>query len=172
MFSQPAFRIAPACIDKESDGCYIMFMIPGVQNIFDEFGPGGFPLSFFQQHDAGVVEEADISEKKEDEAENKRRKLYCKACMNLITLASYRIEVNGAHSHTFMNPRGIVFHIGCFMNAQGCLITGSPTSEFTWFSGYRWCHVLCANCLNHLGWYYQSGGASFFGLILDQLVHE
>ena len=34
---------------------------------------------------------------------------------------------------------------------------------------YRWRLALCAGCHVHLGWHY-SGGAPFFGLILDRLV--
>jgi len=146
-------------------------MIPGVENSVNGRGPGG-TLSLFQKVGTGLIEEADQSEEKDDKSENEREKLFCRICLNLITQDSYGIEVDGSHSHTFMNPRGIVFHIGCFMNAQGCFVMGAPTFEFTWFSGYRWCHVVCANCFNHLGWHYQSGGSSFYGLILDQLIPE
>ena len=141
-------------------------MIAGVQKI--EYDAMNVLLKF----DAGLIDEAITSDEKDEEADKERKKLFCKTCLNLITLDSYGIEVDGSHSHTFMNPRGIVFHIGCFMNARGCFIMGNPTAEYTWFSGYTWSHVICSNCLNHLGWYYQSGHSSFYGLILDQLMKE
>ncbi len=59
---------------------------------------------------------------------------------------------------------------GCFSDASGCLVYGIPTSEYTWFTGYRWNYAHCAACLSHLGWFYQSDSDGFFGLILDKLM--
>jgi len=131
-----------------------------------------FPLSMLQQSDAGIMDEVIQREEADDKIKKEKRKLLCKFCLNEITSEDYGIAVHGAHSHTFMNPRGIVFRIGCFLNAQGCFSIGKPTAEYTWFPGYTWNHVICSNCLNHLGWYYQSGGSSFYGLILDQLTEK
>ncbi|HVO66177.1 MAG TPA: cereblon family protein [Syntrophales bacterium] len=84
----------------------------------------------------------------------------------------YSITVNGQHAHIFKNPAGITFHIGCFSTAWGCFTYGIPTYDVTWFKGFSWCVALCANCFYHLGWHYQSGGESFFGLILANLIKD
>jgi hypothetical protein len=120
----------------------------------------------------GTIGEVLQRDEADEEAKKNKKKLLCRLCLNEITSEEYGIAVQGAHSHTFMNPRGIVFRIACFLNAQGCFIVGKPTLEYTWFPGYTWSHVICSNCLNHLGWHYQSGGSSFFGLILDQLMER
>ncbi len=102
-------------------------------------------------------------------------RLLCRNCMAEITRESSRIAVDGAHSHTFANPHGIVFEIGCFQFAPGCAVAGPPTDEFSWFPPHAWQMALCGSCLSHMGWRFSSGrglvqGAMFFGLIIDRLA--
>lgn len=101
----------------------------------------------------------------------KERYLLCSQCGNKISRPEYRVSNLGAFEHTFLNPEGQVFHIGCFRRADGCIVLEESSSEWTWFQGFEWRGALCRQCLKHLGWYYQSPDASpFFGLILDTLV--
>ncbi|MDH3638433.1 MAG: cereblon family protein [Gammaproteobacteria bacterium] len=100
-----------------------------------------------------------------------RRDLLCVRCLAPVTSETDRIRVNGTHTHAVVNPHDIRFEIACFRTAHGCRSTGAPTSEFTWFPGFRWRIALCARCTAHLGWSYSDGSpnAEFFGLILDRL---
>jgi hypothetical protein len=99
--------------------------------------------------------------------------LLCRQCLSFITRPGYRIVINGTHHHTFANPYGIVFEIGCFKEAGGCAAAGAPSSEFTWFPGFKWQIALCASCMTHLGWRFVSAGSGiFYGLILDQLIES
>lgn len=95
-------------------------------------------------------------------------RLLCMNCSNEITHVSLGIERGGAFQHLFINPAGLPFRIGCFSQAPGCILHGLPTSEFTWFPGYRWQVALCDNCMTHLGWFY-TGEDEFFGLIIARL---
>lgn len=96
--------------------------------------------------------------------------LYCAYCLNLITSGDQRIRI-GSHEHTFSNPAGIMFRIGCFQNAQGSVTHGIPIEEFTWFKGFQWCMAHCSGCLKHIGWQYtRSGQEGFWGLILNMLT--
>ncbi len=98
-------------------------------------------------------------------------RLCCSACGAAITSAEVRSEQAGRHEHLCANPEGVLFRIGCFAQAPGCVPFGRPTSRWTWFPGYRWQVALCARCGVHLGWRFRDGGgSSFFGLILDLLV--
>ncbi|MEN6320975.1 MAG: cereblon family protein [Syntrophaceae bacterium] len=106
------------------------------------------------------------------ETEKEKESILCKTCKNEITTSEYTTAVNGQHAHIFQNPAGITFHIGCFSQTWGCFMYGIPTHEFTWFPGFSWRVVLCVQCFSHLGWYYQSGGGSFYGLILANLVKD
>ena len=97
--------------------------------------------------------------------------ILCRDCQHPITRPAERISLQGQHRHTFANPHGIVYDIGCFRNAPGCGAIGPASDEFTWFSGYHWRVCVCAACLAHLGWRFAStGGDTFYGLIMDRLI--
>ena len=99
------------------------------------------------------------------------RRVLCRECLHPVTREEDRTEIHGAHQHTFANPSGIVFTIGCFRSADGCGAAGSPSDEFTWFAGFSWRVAVCTACLSHLGWRFDSAsGAAFWGLILDHLI--
>ncbi len=111
------------------------------------------------------------TEKEDEKQPEKERYLLCKQCENKISKPDYRSEIQGAFDHTFLNPSGQVFHIGCFRRADGCVVLGEASSEWTWFQGFHWRVALCGQCLTHLGWFYfNEDESSFFGLILDALV--
>jgi uncharacterized CHY-type Zn-finger protein len=118
------------------------------------------------------IEEVSSKILQKTEAEKEKESILCKNCKNEITSAEFTAAVHGQHAHIFKNPAGLTFHIGCFSKAWGCIIYGIPTYDFTWFTGFSWCVALCSNCFTHLGWHYQSNGASFFGLILANLVKD
>jgi hypothetical protein len=104
------------------------------------------------------------------ERASSERALLCAACRATITSERHRIAVHGAHEHRFMNPAGVLFHIGCFALAIGCAIVGPASHEYPWFPGYAWRFALCGQCGQHLGWHFRSeGNDGFFGLILDRI---
>lgn len=100
--------------------------------------------------------------------------ILCRNCRNAVTKPEFRISVANGFSHTFANPAGHVFEIGCFSRADGCTAASPPSSEFSWFKGYVWHVGICRHCQAQLGWIFSSstgtGRAGFFGLILDQLI--
>jgi hypothetical protein len=99
--------------------------------------------------------------------------LLCRACGAAITNRNASIQVEGKHEHTFFNPAGVLFEIGCFSLAPGCVVAGVPTSEFAWFRNYLWQYASCSGCGVHLGWYFASApGSAFYGLIVNRLVEN
>ena len=132
---------------RESSGVYSFFR--------DNTGQSGVGSPVMQQEREEKI--------KEDEA------LFCKSCSNQITRRDQAIRINGSHAHTFFNPEGIVFELGCFRDAPGCLSMGEATSEFTWFAGSAWRFALCRICGIHLGWDYEMSESRFYGLILARL---
>ena len=94
----------------------------------------------------------------------------CRACGNAVTHPDFKILRNGGFAHTFANPYGHVFEIGCFSTAQGCVRVSEESDEFPWFQGYVWAVGACSRCRTQLGWIFSSSKESFYGLILDQLV--
>lgn len=106
----------------------------------------------------------------EDESDDEQsRALLCRTCSTPITTAAQRIDKEGKHLHTFFNPAGIVYEIGCFRNAPGCMTYGPSSAEFPWFAGYTWQVVCCRRCQDHLGWAFRADD-EFFGLIVKKLV--
>ncbi len=100
----------------------------------------------------------------------KEKVLICAECNNQITSDKHRININGGHAHSFFNPQGIVFEIGCFDMAEGCRPVSLASDEFSWFPGYRWRIMCCDQCAVHLGWdFVKEGFSPFYGLILHRL---
>ena len=63
--------------------------------------------------------------------------ILCRQCRQVITVATERTTIQGSHQHTFANPQGIIYQIGCFQNANGCSYAGPLTSEWSWFKGFE-----------------------------------
>jgi hypothetical protein len=113
------------------------------------------------------------SEHRQEDLERHRdRRLYCAACRHPITRERERIVVQGRHEHTYANPQGISYRIGCFAEATGCAQVGPASGAWSWFPGYRWQIAVCGGCGAHLGWRYTGGDHIFYGLILRCLVTE
>ena len=104
------------------------------------------------------------------EKPEREKRLFCLACRHPVTHLDERIPVQGGHEHSFSNPHGITFHIGCFRQAGGCAAVGAATTEHTWFRGYAWRIALCAHCQAHLGWRFEAAGEYFHGLIIRRLT--
>lgn len=139
----------------------------------DLVGGGATPLPFGALQQVEERPGVDIVSVEKDGGEPEEEKyILCRSCGNAVTSDQLRMEAGGSHEHTFVNPAGVMFRIGCFSGAGGCLITGIPTTEYTWFPGFAWCYVVCSGCLTHLGWHYRSGASGFFGLILDRLTRR
>jgi hypothetical protein len=108
----------------------------------------------------------------EDEVRRGEEKaVRCAQCGHAVTSPRERIEVQGMHRHTFFNPYGIIYEIGCYRAATGCGYAGPASEEFSWFPGYRWEIAVCSACGSHLGWLYRAPGKDgFHGLILANLI--
>jgi hypothetical protein len=96
--------------------------------------------------------------------------LRCRRCRHDVTAGRLAIEVSGAHAHTFRNPAGWSFRLGCFADAPGAAVTGTATYAATWFTGYAWRFAHCSGCGTHLGWWFVGGSDAFAGLVLARLM--
>lgn len=108
----------------------------------------------------------------ENQLKTEKEKLFCAACGHLITFGDWRIVMRGDHEHTVFNPAGIIFTIGCFQDAPGCLTTGHESAEFSWFPDYKWQLAHCTQCQRHLGWQFRNPSqlpVYFYGLIQNRL---
>lgn len=135
--------------------------------ISNEFKP-----SAIKKESGSINSNAKIYSKKK-ETTDQEKFLLCRQCLQVITHRSHQIIINGSHEHTFANPHGIVFEIGCFKSAVGCGYVGHPTDEFSWFKGFMWQIAVCGSCLTHVGWLFTSSSIDgFIGLILDRIMES
>lgn len=105
----------------------------------------------------------------EDALHEKKGYVYCAVCSHVVSHVDHRIVVNGSHDHHFTNPHGFRFHVGCYAEALGCAISGDPMAADTWFPGFRWRLAACEECRQHLGWFFASPDANFYGLVVDRI---
>jgi hypothetical protein len=128
------------------------------------------PAALFRESSEKPATVSSTLVKDQDEPEEKDEKiLLCKKCSAGIAKEIDRIGREGKHLHTFFNPAGVVYEIGCFRQASGCYIGGPRSNEFPWFAGYSWQISFCASCSEHLGWFFSSSEDTFFGLIVNRL---
>jgi hypothetical protein len=136
------------------------------------FNPGtgyGFKFPSDRQNDGSP--NGFVDEKTEEKEPDTKQNILCAQCYNIVTSPEAGISVQGSHRHTFANPNGLIFEIGCFNSATGCGHIGPSTFEFTWFKGFSWRMAICRKCLVHLGWFFTSpGDDSFYGLIMSHLA--
>ena len=118
------------------------------------------------------VESGEETRSAAEEGRSQGRRLLCALCGFPITAVDLRIRIQGSHVHTFANPHGYVYRIGCFLAAPGCLVDPRETTDFTWFTGYAWSVEVCGRCYTHMGWHFRSGVSGFHGLVLDRLAEE
>jgi hypothetical protein len=94
----------------------------------------------------------------------------CARCGAPIAHPRDRVEIDGAHVHTFVNPSAVTYRVACFRDAPGCVGLGEWSSFWTWFRGYAWQIAHCRGCGVHLGWAYRGASSAFHGLIADRIV--
>lgn len=99
-------------------------------------------------------------------------RLLCARCGHPVTAGGWRQRVGGAHEHSFVNPHGFLYRIGCFAQAPGCVSRGEEHGEYSWFAGFTWQIAHCGRCDAHLGWGFRSSDRGFHGLVLDRLVEQ
>ena len=108
----------------------------------------------------------------DEKSADKGSYIYCAACSGVIAKQADRIEVSGSHDHRFTNPFGIEFHVGCFADALGCSISGERVAADTWFPGFQWRIASCAECHQHMGWYFDRADVYFYGVSMDRIQHD
>lgn len=134
-------------------------------------GPVGTSVGMTAGTTVGTVPVPEVDDQRQLEtSEQLDDTIRCGRCRYEVTAGRYAIEVDGAHAHTFRNPAGWSFRLGCFADAPGAAPSGVETYAHTWFAGYAWRFAHCDECGTHLGWWFVGGGDAFAGLILARLA--
>ncbi len=109
---------------------------------------------------------------KTDRNDKNRQAYLCAWCGIFITDSGQLFKVNGADSHSFVNPSGVQCNFRTFHHCENVLIHHDLYFEHSWFSGFGWRFLMCARCLQHLGWKYDKGNEpmdmhGFFGVLQE-----
>lgn len=115
----------------------------------------------------------------EDDSELERRDhdaIVCRHCGAQVSSRRAFFSMDGeSASRIFSNPYGLLHEIFTVRQAQGLLLEGPPTTEFSWFPGYAWEVAYCASCHAHLGWEFtavdsRDEPARFWGLRCSEVA--
>ncbi len=130
-----------------------------------------WPVYLFER-ESSTDKKTQVNHKQQDILEHGKA-VRCAYCKTVITYQGNAEQVQGKHVHSFINPGGFEFTIGCYRRAW-CKIMGLPMLEWSWFKPYTWQYALCPQCQELLGWFYHNApdNSSFYGLILDRIIIE
>jgi len=102
-----------------------------------------------------MLRDEEVDTREDDEvAEEEYRRIRCRTCRNEVGDPGDTFRAGEDPVQVFVNQAGFAHEVMTVRNAWNVLITGQPTTEFTWFPGYAWRHLLCGRCGSHLGWLY------------------
>jgi hypothetical protein len=118
----------------------------------------------------GAPDASTTSETRAETRDEEPAVLACATCREPVTTEAERMEVAGAHQHSFMNPHGFYYRIGCFAAAQALKAEGGWSGDWSWFPPCEWQIQRCARCDEHLGWLFRAAERRFYGLVLDRLI--
>ncbi|KAI6649748.1 Protein cereblon isoform X2 [Oopsacas minuta] len=94
--------------------------------------------------------------------------LHCIRCDSVITHSKHIFSMSqDGPLANYINLHGFVHDTLTVSEVLNTLYIGSPTSEHSWFPGYRWTMMNCAHCGTHLGWKFQASKLipkMFYGL--------
>ncbi|XP_013197741.2 protein cereblon [Amyelois transitella] len=79
--------------------------------------------------------------------------LCCSSCVGEIAHREHMFAMSsdGVHSN-YTNLGGYMHDIVTVSQAHNTELSGAPSAEYSWFPGYTWTILLCANCMAHVGW--------------------
>ena len=109
-----------------------------------------------------------------DQDDKGRKAYHCAHCGVFITESGAIIAIQGAQSHSFVNPAGVLCNFTTFSDCENVLVHEDLYVEHSWFPGYGWRFVLCGTCHHHLGWKYdavhrEARPESFFGILVESV---
>jgi cereblon len=121
-----------------------------------------------------MLRDEEVDTREEDEVEEEEyRRIRCRVCNNEVADPGDVFRAGEDAVQVFVNQAGYAHEVITVLDAWNVVISGRPTTEFSWFPGYAWRHVLCGGCGNHVGWLYETvvGGSPrvFVGFRRDEV---
>ncbi|GLT85455.1 hypothetical protein SLE2022_036450 [Rubroshorea leprosula] len=80
-------------------------------------------------------------------------RIRCRTCQTVIAQRSDMLVMSSdGPLAAYVNPDGYVHEIMTLNKANGLAIRTRPYTEYSWFPGYAWSIINCANCETQMGW--------------------
>lgn len=102
----------------------------------------------------------------------------CKSCLTLIANRSDMVAMSSdGPLNAYANPNGFVHEIITVYDATGLALVGSPVNQHSWFPGYAWTIINCAQCEKNMGWLFTATTKkllprSFWGIRSSQVIDD
>lgn len=111
---------------------------------------------------------------KTDSDRKNRREFNCASCGAFIAQTTDLIMIEGAQSHSHINPAGLRLNFVTIGQWDNALAGQELYLEHSWFNGYGWRFMVCSRCMAHLGWVYDAlttglSPSSFAGLLISSV---
>ncbi len=112
------------------------------------------------------------------DTDHKNKRLFlCAVCGAYIAGSSDLIRIEGAQSHSHVNPAGVRCNFFTVSKCDNVFAGEELYEEHSWFNGYGWRFMTCSKCMSHLGWVYdalsdEKHPSSFAGLLINSVVTE
>lgn len=130
---------------------------------------------------ATVAERLALLKRLVEELDEASATFCCRRCQSDIAMVKDTFAVPGADgvSGNYVNPHGCLHQtitVHRLVNDKSIFYSSGLESKDSWFPGYRWAIMHCANCREHLGWRFEaedrfvSCHPPFFGLSSSQVL--
>jgi len=101
--------------------------------------------------------------------------LSCRCKTNISTRNHIFVMSNQGVSSNFVNNHGYNHEMLTVKKCWGIITQGQPESEYSWFPGYTWQIINCAECWSHLGWEFRATKSTlkprvFYGLTKTAII--
>ncbi len=108
--------------------------------------------------------------------ENTRQTIACGQCgVKLCTTDDVVVMSTQGSTGNFVNPQGHVHHLMTTLKCSQSRLVSPPETAHSYFPGYSWTIMACAQCYNMLGWRFDAVDQKltqkwFYALVRDNVV--
>ncbi|KAJ4822785.1 hypothetical protein Tsubulata_020512 [Turnera subulata] len=96
-------------------------------------------ISYRLRREIGLLESLDL--------------IQCKNCRSVIARRSDMLVMSTEGPlGAYVNPHGFVHEVMTLNKANGLVLIGRPSAEYSWFPGYAWTIANCSTCERQIGW--------------------
>ena len=114
-----------------------------------------FPICWMLRVTPATPQEIAAVVQKQSESIQQPKRFKCRQCKTPVGFEVDVIQIGDVPADTAqVNPHGFIHEVITIRTVQNTLTDGIPVPADSWFPGFCWKYLLCANCMEFLGWSY------------------